>query len=114
MTIDKKLLGAAIKQVRTARDLSQVQLAKAAGLSKSGNSVALIERGERFVSLATLNAIAQVLDIPAACLAILGSSQIEGSEGATDLMKSLQSLIAATITAQVEEERLEEISEDNQ
>jgi transcriptional regulator with XRE-family HTH domain len=97
MPIDKKHLGAAIKQVRTSRGVSQAELAKAAGLSGSGNSVALIERGERFVSLDTLNALADALQIPPACLAILGSTHIQGSKEASELMESLKGLITASL-----------------
>ncbi len=100
MAIDKKHLGAAIKQVRNARGISQAELAKAAGLSGSGNSVALIERGERFVSLDTLNALAQALKIPSACLTILGSTHVEGGKESTALMQSLKGLITSTLFAQ--------------
>lgn len=100
MTIEKETLGAAIKRVRLARGLTQVQLAEAAGLSKGGNSVALIEQGKRFVSVATLNALADALDVPAACLAILGSQKIGTNKAATDFMHSLQKVISAVIHAQ--------------
>src|SRR5712691_9716533 len=64
MAIETAALGAAIKQVRLIRRMTQVELAKAAGLSKGGNSVALIEQGRRSVSMETLNAIALGLEIP--------------------------------------------------
>ena len=102
MTIDRKEMGAAIKRIRNVRGLSQVELAKLAGLSKSGNSVALIERGERSVSLDTLNALADALEVPPECITILGSSHIEGSDEATELMTSLQELVTAIIIAQAE------------
>ena len=41
MGIEKKTLGAAIKQVRQARGLTQAQLAESAGLSRGGKSIAL-------------------------------------------------------------------------
>lgn len=100
MAIEKETLGAAIKQVRLARGLTQVQLAEAAGLSKGGNSIALIEQGNRFVSVDTLNALADALDVPAACLAILGSRKIGTNKAATDFMHSLQRVITAVIEAQ--------------
>lgn len=78
MAIDRKLLGKAIRQVRELRGLSQVSLAEAAGLQGSPrNSVALIERGEQDVSMETLNALAEALDVPAACLTIRGGVMSE-------------------------------------
>jgi transcriptional regulator with XRE-family HTH domain len=100
MAIKKETLGAAIKQVRVARGLTQVQLAEAAGLSKAGNSVALIEQGKRFVSVETLNALAEALDVPAACLAILGSRRIGTNKTATEFVRSLQKVILSVIQAQ--------------
>lgn len=100
MAIKKETLGAAIKRVRIARRLTQVQLAEAAGLSKGGNSIALVEQGKRFVSVDTLNAIADALDVPAACLAILGSHKIGTNKAATDFMHSLQKVILAVVDAQ--------------
>ncbi|HEX4131059.1 MAG TPA: helix-turn-helix transcriptional regulator [Pirellulales bacterium] len=100
MSIEKEMLGAAIKRVRLARGLTQVQLAEAAGLSKGGNSIALIEQGRRFVSVDTLNALADALEVPAACLAILGSEKIGTNKAATEFMQSLQKVIRAVIDAQ--------------
>ena len=100
MAIEKETLGRAIKQVRLARGLTQVQLAQAARLSKGGNSIALIEQGKRFVSVDTLNVIADALEVPAACLAILGSRRIGTNKAATDFMNSLQRVISAVIHAQ--------------
>ncbi|HEY5313385.1 MAG TPA: helix-turn-helix transcriptional regulator [Pirellulales bacterium] len=100
MAIRKEALGAAIKRVRRVRGLTQVQLAEAAGLSKGGNSIALIEQGRRFVSVATLNALADALDVPAACLAILGSRKIGTNKAATDFVHSLQKVISAVMDAQ--------------
>jgi transcriptional regulator with XRE-family HTH domain len=100
MGIEKETLGAAIKQVRLSRGMTQVQLAEATGLSKGGNSIALIEQGKRFVSVETLNALADALDVPAACLAILGSESIGTNKAATDFMHSLQKVISTVIQAQ--------------
>jgi transcriptional regulator with XRE-family HTH domain len=100
MAIRKETLGAAIRRVRLARGLTQVELAGAAGLSKGGNSIALIEQGKRFVSVDTLNALADALDVPAACLAILGSRKIGTNKAATEFMQSLQKVITAVIDAQ--------------
>jgi transcriptional regulator with XRE-family HTH domain len=98
MAIEKGLLGKAIRQVRELRGISQAALAKQAGLQ--GNSVALIERGQRGVSLDSLNAIADVLEVPAACLAMLGTSKIAGDSSSAALVKSLQKLTLAAVAAQ--------------
>jgi transcriptional regulator with XRE-family HTH domain len=102
LSIDKKSLGRAFRRLRLARGLSQKEVARAAGLAESGNSLALIERGERFVSLETLNALAEALDVPSACLAILGSAPLRGRKEVNDLMESLQKLVLATVEAQSE------------
>ena len=100
MAIQKEMLGAAVKRVRLARGMTQVELAEAAGLSKGGNSIALIEQGKRFVSVDTLNALADALDVPAACLAILGSRKFGSNKAAADFLHSLQKVISAVIDAQ--------------
>jgi transcriptional regulator with XRE-family HTH domain len=98
MKIDRNALGAAIKSVRMARGLTQAKLA--AGLGFSSGSVALIEQGKRSVSMASLNAIAKALDIPPACLAILGSHGGAKSKAVADFMASLKSLVSALVNAQ--------------
>ena len=98
MEIDRILLGKAIRRARVLRGLSQASLAQQAGLR--GNSVALIERGQRGVSIETLNALADVLKIPAACLTMLGMSKIAGLSDSSRLVKSMQKLILATMVAQ--------------
>lgn len=100
MAIDKAILGRAVKQVRQARGLTQVELAAAAGLAKGGKSIALIEQGKRFVSVDTLNLLANALDIPSACLAILGSRTIGKNKPATEFMEGLRHLISTVIVAQ--------------
>ena len=100
MSIEKDVLGAAIKRVRIARGLTQVELAEAAGLSKGGKSIALIEQGKRFVSVATLNELAKALDLPPACLAILGSRSTGKNKAAAEFMKSLQHLISTVILSE--------------
>lgn len=109
MAIEKRLLGKAIRQIRDLRGISQAKLAEEAGLQS--NSVALIERGQRGVSMDTLNALAEVLELPAACLAMLGTSRIAGDGDSESLVKSLQKLIVATIVAQAKIEANEEAEE---
>jgi transcriptional regulator with XRE-family HTH domain len=98
MAIEKDLLGKAIRQIRELRGISQATLAEQAGIR--GNSVALVERGLRGVSMDTLNAIAEALNVPAACLTILGTSKIAGDGDSASLVKSMQKLIVATVSAQ--------------
>lgn len=114
MAIDKKTLGKAIRQIRNLRGLSQANLAKDAGIQP--NSLALVERGERGVSMEKLNALSAALGVPAACLAVLGAKKIGGSGDSTAFVKSLQRLIFATIVAQVTieaEEGAEQAKEDH-
>ena len=57
--------------IRKLRGLTQAELAKAIG--EASNTMAILERGERAFSLKLLNALGKALDVPAACLAIMGS-----------------------------------------
>ena len=98
MAIDQQLLGKAIRRVRQLRGMTQVELAEAAGLR--GNSVALIERSQRGVSIETLNELADALEVPAACLTMLGTSKLSSLRGSARLVSSMQKLILATITAE--------------
>jgi len=100
MPIDQETLGAAIKAVRNARDLTQSQLAKRLGFSAGG--LALIEQGKRTVSMATLNAISHALEIPPGCLAILGTRSSGKSKPLADFVESLKQLITTLIVAQQE------------
>jgi len=100
MSIERGMLGAAIKRVRTARRMTQVELAKAAGLSKGGKSVALIEQGKRFVSVDTLNHLAKALDIPPSCLAVLGSRNSGRNKEAAAFLNSLQKLVSSVLLAE--------------
>lgn len=112
MAIDKKTLGKAIRQIRSLRGLSQASLARDAGIQP--NSLALVERGERGVSMDTLNDLSEALGVPAACLAVLGSKKIAGSGDSAAFVKSLQKLIEATIVAQVTIEAEEEAEQAKQ
>jgi len=106
MAINKDALGAAIKKVRTIRGMTQIELAKAAGLSDGGKSLALIEQGRRSVSIETLNMIADALKIPPACLTVLGSTGAMKNKAASELMQSLKDLISAVLLAQGDERAL--------
>ncbi len=69
MTIDDKLLGKAIARFRELRGLTQAQLNEQTGMS----TIQHIEQGRNTVSMSALNKIAAALDVPAACLTLLGS-----------------------------------------
>jgi transcriptional regulator with XRE-family HTH domain len=112
MPIDRDLLGKSIRQVRELRGLSQTALADAAGLQ--GNSVAMIERGERGISMETLNALARALKVPAACLAMLGTSKIRGEADSSPLVASMQKLILVTMVAQATTEAKEKAEQAKQ
>lgn len=114
MEIDRELLGKAIRQVRAVRGMSQADLAEQAGLKS--NTVALIERGQRGVSMESLNALADVLRVPAACLTMLGTSGRNEDTGTQTLVQSMQNLIAATIDTQarLEAEEKAELSKQKQ
>src|SRR5689334_21753820 len=97
MAIDRETLGAAIRELRLLRGLTQSALAAAAGLAP--NSVAVIERGERAVSVDSLNSLAAALDMPAGCLAILGSIRIAESTNSAGFIERLKKLISVTLMA---------------
>ena len=107
MAIDQRTLGAAIKNVRVARGLTQAELAAATGFSSGGKSIALIEQGKRFVSMDALNKLARALDVPPACLAVLGSRSGGSSKAATEFMESLKHLISTIVVAKTKMEAKE-------
>ena len=96
MAIDRKQLGLAIRELRKARGLTQVNLASAAGLSGSGNTVAMIERGERGVSIDTLNNLAEALKVDAACLTVLGST-VPSDSSTSKLMQTLRQTVISSV-----------------
>ncbi|HET6883032.1 MAG TPA: helix-turn-helix transcriptional regulator [Pirellulales bacterium] len=94
------MLGEAVRSIRKSRGMTQADLAKAIGVA--ANTVAILERGERAFSLKTLNALGKALDMPAACLAVLGSpSSSAKNPAASQVVAKLQALI--TTTMQVEQ-----------
>jgi transcriptional regulator with XRE-family HTH domain len=112
MSINKPQLGHAIRQVREMRGFSQALLAEKSGLQ--GNTVALIERGARGVSLDALNKLAHALAIPAGCLTMLGTSKIKGDSANAELVTSMQDVILSTIFAQTQLEAKEKAAKLNQ
>lgn len=93
MAIDQKLLGQGIRKIRKLRGMTQAELARASGLAEGGNSVALIERGERGVSMESLNAIAAGLEVPAGCLSILGTTAPAHDRDLKRMVKTAQNLV---------------------
>ena len=96
MSIDNKLLGEAVRSRRTLRGLTQAELGRSAGMAP--NSIAILERGERGFTTKNLNAIAKALNIPAACLTVLGSSKPGKDDPlGAELLQKVQNLIIATL-----------------
>ena len=89
MKIDNDLVGKAIARLREMRGLTQSQLNDLVGMS----TIQHIEHGRNAVSLTCLNKIAGALEIPAACIVLLGS-QIDKDDR---VLSSLQSLLEKTI-----------------
>lgn len=84
MKIDNALVGKAIARFRELRGLTQAELNELVGLS----TIQHIEQGRNAVSLDCLNRIATALDIPAACILLLGSKVSADDK----LLESLQTL----------------------
>lgn len=98
MPFDFRKIGSSIRALRSQRGLSQIELAKKAGLTQP--AIALIEQGRRAVSLETLDSLAKGLNVPADCLTILGYRSIASDKDFTELLKSIQNLIRVAVEAQ--------------
>ena len=105
MSISKTQLGQAVRQVRELRGYSQAELGRKSGLQP--NTIALIERGERGVSLDAVNKLASALAVPAGCLTMLGTTKIRGDSEAAAMVKNMQELILVTLFAQTQLEAKE-------
>ena len=90
MGIDKVLVGKAIARLREERNLTQSQLNGLVGMS----TIQHIEQGRNAVSLTCLNKIASALDVPAACIVLLGSKIDKGDK----VLSSLRSLLETTLS----------------
>ena len=95
MNVDNELVGKAIARLREMRGLTQSQLNELVGMS----TIQHIEQGRNAVSLTCLNKIASALDIPAACIVLLGS-KIDEKDG---VLSSLRSLLEKTMKLETEE-----------
>lgn len=80
-------LGKAIKLCRTQRNLSQSELATAAGISVS--YLSLLERGKRDPTLSTIEDLATALKVPISILMFLSVDHEEMSELGTELGEKL-------------------------
>jgi transcriptional regulator with XRE-family HTH domain len=89
MKINQELVGHAVARLREMRGLTQSELNHKVGMS----TIQHIEQGRNAVSLASLNKIAKALDVPAACIVLLGSD-IDTKD---KLLSSLRSLTEKTI-----------------
>lgn len=103
MTMDNARLGQAVREIRKLRALTQAELATKAGLS--GNSVAILERGERNFTLASINALAQALDVPASFITVLGTSQTVADPAAAKLVHTLEQAIVTAMKLRRETSR---------
>ena len=112
MSISTTQLGHAVRQIRKMRGYSQSALGDKSGLQP--NTIALIERGERGVSLDAINKLASALAIPAGCLTMLGTTKIKGDSEGTAMVKNMQELILATIVAQSQLQAKEAAAQSNQ
>jgi len=89
MSISKTQLGQAVRQIRELRGYSQSELGRKSGLQS--NTIALIERGERGVSLDAVNNLASALAVPAGCLTMLGTTKIRGDSAASAMVRVCKS-----------------------
>jgi transcriptional regulator with XRE-family HTH domain len=90
-------LGHAIQKLRTARGLTQEQLAAKTSMAKG--SIAQIEQGLRSVSLDSLDRIAEALNVPCGCLVVMGSSPTAKNKSVDQFLVALQNLSVATLEA---------------
>jgi transcriptional regulator with XRE-family HTH domain len=112
MSISKSQLGHAVRQIRELRGYSQAELGHKSRLQP--NTIALIERGERGVSLDAINKLASALAVPAGCLTMLGTTKMRGDSEGMAIVKSMQELILATLFAQTQLEAKEKAAESTQ
>lgn len=73
MKVDEKKLGLIVRDIRSSLGIRQKDLAREANVSV--NYLCLLESGKREMSLATLNKVASVLNIPAIFIMSLAYDQ---------------------------------------
>lgn len=97
MKIDEKLLGEAVKSFRTARNMTQEELAQK--LDVSTNFLSQLETGRRGISTPKLNELAGILGVPAAVITLMGTAPPEKNDAAGRLLEKLQKLARTTLEA---------------
>jgi transcriptional regulator with XRE-family HTH domain len=99
MKIDPVRLGAAIRELREMRGLTQQRVADQVGLTV--NYLSLLENGKRGVSNPTLNRLAEALRISPAIITFLGTNCDESGDAlSVQLTRQIQKLIRVTVTAE--------------
>lgn len=98
MRIQPEQLGKAIREVRLLRGLTQKSVADHIGVTV--NYMSLLENGRRGAKIETLNSLAEILDVPSAFLAFLGtqSSSLQNL-GFRSLVESTNATIRSYISA---------------
>lgn len=99
MKINDRQFGAAVRRLRKRRGWTQQQLASAAGVAP--NTIAIVERGERSVTMRIVNRLAKAFRLPAPCLIVLGTdlSAVESSRRPDRLFAALKELINSVFDA---------------
>ncbi len=104
MAFDKKQFGTAVKKLRVGLGLTQTELGHEIGLTQT--AVAMIEQGERAVSMETLGKLGGALDVPSECLSILAFRPLSKLKEIDELTQSLKRLILATVDARTSTTKL--------
>ena len=92
--IDLKKLGAAIREIRELRGLTQREVAERMNLSV--NFLSMVENGKRGISIEHLNEMAEILDVPTSFITFLGSTSPR-NKLAAGLMDEIQQLVRNSI-----------------
>jgi len=102
--IDLKKLGAAIREIRELRGLTQREVAERMNLSV--NFLSMVENGKRGISIEHLNELAEILDVPTSFITFLGSTAPRNNKLAAGLMGEIQELVRNAIGVQAPETAL--------
>ena len=97
MDIDPEKLGAALRELRELRGLTQQEVADQLG--KTVNYISLLENGHRGISIGLLNALCKLLRVPPAFATFLATKP-SGRGAQQKLMKQIQKLIRSVLETQ--------------
>ena len=100
-------VGTAIKRCRELSGMSQVELAKAAGMSKS--YLSLIESGDRVPGIDVLNKISNKLGVPLSVIVFMGTDSAMLPELDKDSFKSISVQIQKSLANVFEKSQKVEI-----